>query len=307
MPHLVSCEKIWSKAQHNAFTDLIFHQNSFYCCFREGEHHAGGTNGKIRLIGSANGKKWKSVALLTKKGIDLRDPMLSTMPDGRLMLNMGGTKWEGDHQLERASYVSFSEDAVSWTPPKKLRYQGEWIWRVSWHRGKGYAASYTVDTESGCKLSLVVTTDGIKYKFLKRFDLPHHPNETTLRFLNDDTMVALARTRGPHGLIGHSKPPYQNWTWFDTHHRLGGPNFVVLDPKNMWACSRKLIPLGKKKFDESVVLAKMGLNSYEPMLKLPSGDDSSYAGMVAMDEKLYVSYYSSHEGKSRIYFACVTY
>lgn len=242
---------------------------------------------------------------ITKKGIDLRDPMLSITPEGQWMLSMGGTLWEGDQQVERASYVCFSDDGITWASPKKLPYQGEWIWRVTWHKGKGYGASYSVGKDSKHKLSLMVTTDGIHYRFLHDFDLSHSPNETTLRFLKDDTMVALVRTRGLHGMIGHSKPPYDHWTWFDTKHRLGGPNFLILDDKKMWACSRKVMPKGKKKFDTSVVLAKMNLRGYEPVLELPSGGDCSYPGMVEKGGKLYVSYYSSHEGKSCIYFACI--
>jgi hypothetical protein len=39
--------------------------------------------------------------------------------------------------------------------------------------------------------------------------------------------------------------------------------------------------------------------------KLPSGGDSSYAGLVWHDKVLWVSYYSSHEGKTSIYLARV--
>ena len=42
-----------------------------------------------------------------------------------------------------------------------------------------------------------------------------------------------------------------------------------------------------------------------PALKLPSSGDTSYAGMVWHDERLWVSYYSSHEGKTSIYVAKV--
>jgi len=31
--------KIWDKAPHNAFTDLIRYKSHFYCTFREGESH----------------------------------------------------------------------------------------------------------------------------------------------------------------------------------------------------------------------------------------------------------------------------
>ena len=40
-------------------------------------------------------------------------------------------------------------------------------------------------------------------------------------------------------------------------------------------------------------------------LDLPSGGDTSYAGLVMHQGLLWVSYYSSHEGKSSIYLARV--
>jgi hypothetical protein len=41
------------------------------------------------------------------------------------------------------------------------------------------------------------------------------------------------------------------------------------------------------------------------LLKLPSGGDTSYPGLVWYDNLLYMSYYSSHEGKTSIYLARV--
>ena len=40
-------------------------------------------------------------------------------------------------------------------------------------------------------------------------------------------------------------------------------------------------------------------------LALPSGGDTSYAGLVLHDGILWISYYSSHEGKTSIYLAKV--
>ena len=40
-------------------------------------------------------------------------------------------------------------------------------------------------------------------------------------------------------------------------------------------------------------------------LQLPSGGDTSYAGLVEHDELIWVSYYSSHEDKTAIYLAKV--
>ena len=47
------------------------------------------------------------------------------------------------------------------------------------------------------------------------------------------------------------------------------------------------------------------LKNGKQYLKLPSGGDTSYAGLVWHDGLLWVSYYSSHEGKTSIYLAKV--
>ena len=83
-PQLVSVKKIWDAGKHNAFTDLARHHNCWWVTFREAEKH-GKSNGKVRVIVSADGGNWRSAALISQLGVDLRDPKLSVMPDGRLL------------------------------------------------------------------------------------------------------------------------------------------------------------------------------------------------------------------------------
>ena len=52
-------------------------------------------------------------------------------------------------------------------------------------------------------------------------------------------------------------------------------------------------------------LAKLTLETYEPVLTFPSGGDTSYPGFVWHEGLLWMSYYSSHEGKTSIYLAKV--
>ena len=40
-------------------------------------------------------------------------------------------------------------------------------------------------------------------------------------------------------------------------------------------------------------------------LELPSGGDTSYAGLVLYNDQLWISYYSSHEARTSIYLAKV--
>jgi hypothetical protein len=100
--------------------------------------------------------------------------------------------------------------------------------------------------------------------------------------------------------IGSSQPPYCSWTWKETDERVGGPNFLVLPGGGMIAATRVW-----RRGRPSTALCAMTLSSLNPILVLPSGGDCGYPGMVLHRGILWISYYSSHEGKSRIYLARV--
>lgn len=303
---LISVKCIWEHAEHNALTDLIFYKDQFFCCFRESDQHAGGSDGSIRILASKDANKWHDVAHLIKKGTDLRDPTFSETPDGRLLLTMGGSIYDAKGTLLACSpHAAFSANGTDWNHIIDLKMPNEWIWHVAWHKGIGYGASYHIsdptDLTKPWRLKLFSTKDGLHYTLHKQFRISKNPSETTLRFMADGTMVALVRRQGK-GWIGSAKPPYKQWQWSECRYRLGGPNFLILPDGHMWAASRlhKVIE-GKRK--PHTALFEMDLKHLKPVLVFPSGGDTSYPGMVYRHHRLYVSYYSSHEGKAKIYLA----
>ncbi len=302
-PILISWQMVWDGSlnglPYNAFTDLIYFQNQFFCCFRESIHPQQGDNGKIRILASKDSFTWKSVADLSLNGYDLRDPKLSITPGGRLLLNLGATLWTNDWKTETLnSAVSFSNDGINWGPVQVLPYTGQWLWRVTWNQNIAYAMAYSFAQPSGFQMQLMSSPDGILYSTINQFTIPGNPTEATIRFLPDNTMVGLVRTSP--GVIGVSPPPYTQWTWYQTTAELGGPDFLILNNGEMWASSR-----GFKGQKEKCVLASMSQDSYQPVITLPSKGDSGYTGMVEKDGKLYVSYYTSEIGKAAIYLATV--
>ncbi len=300
-PVLVEVTKIWDRAPYNSFTDLIRFGGKWYCVFREGEKHVYGEDGKIRVIVSDDGRSWESAALLAEEGKDLRDPKLAVTPDGRLMIAFGGSVYEGETNTSRQSYVTFSEDGQSWTPLHPVLAKGEWLWDVVWHDSLAYGSAYDVFDE-GWTLKLYTSKDGLDFQPLTQLQVPDKPNETALSFLSDGKMIALARREAGNqqAWIGTSRAPYTDWSWNETKYIVGGPNFIILPNGQMWAAGRSHVGGPTK-----TVLARFGLDTYEPVLTLPSGGDTSYPGLVWHDGLLWVSYYSSHEGKASIYLAKV--
>jgi hypothetical protein len=257
---------------------------------------------------SADGGTWESAALVRESGVDLRDPKISVRPDNRLMLLMGGSTYAGvegpqDRSFVRArTRVSFSADGRAWTAPVPVSVEGEWLWRVTWHKGTGYGFGYTflVPAEDA-SLTLWRTTDGANYERVATPPVPPGcwPDETTLRFLADDTMVALVRGEQSdhHAFVGASRPPYTAWRWADTGHAAQGPDFLVLPNGAMFYAGRDY-PAGAR-----TVCGLLTATNAAPLLTLPSGGDTSYPGLAWHDGQLWMSYYASHEGKASIYFA----
>jgi hypothetical protein len=301
---LLSLNRIWDAADHNAFTDLTRFQDAWYCTFREGENHVG-TDGRVRVIRSDDGADWQSAALFEEAGVDLRDPKLSIAPGHRLMVVMGGSVYQGKDLVGRQPRVAFSGDGTEWTTPERILSNGHWLWRVTWHDGKAYGVSYLAPLAGQVgewRLELVVSHNGVDFKPLTTFDIPDRPNETTLRFLEDGTMVALVRREAgtKHAWIGTSPAPYTDWTWNETDFQVGGPNFVVLPDGQWWAGSRLYT---ETREGRRTVLCTMTKDVLAPVLELPSGGDSSYPGFVWHDGLLWMSYYASHESKTSIYLA----
>jgi hypothetical protein len=309
-PKLIACTKIWDKEPHCAMTDLLHYKGAWLCAFRESDKHVYGKDGIIRIIQSRDGKKWSSIAEFSEEGLDFRDPKLSVAPDGSLMLLIGVTIYKDKKYVSRQSRVGFSEDGISWSAFKKVVAPHEWLWRVTWHEGVAYGATYRASNlekpREEWHIKLFKSNNGIDYDQITQWEIHGYPSEATIHFLEDGTMVALVRRdkKGDnHAWIGTSKKPFVDWQWKDAHHHLGGPNFTILPDQSMWAAGR-LVEATPYGVFEKTCLAQMAIDSIKPVLILPSGgEDTSYPGLVFHEGEFWVSYYSSHEGTTAIYLA----
>ena len=306
---VLEVRKIWDEAPHNAFTDLIRWNGRFYCVFREGRGHVS-TDGRVRVLESEDTAIWESIAVISLEAYDLRDAHVSVTPDNRLMLVGGAAARKKDNQsAPTGTFVSFSGDGRKWTKPRIVTKPGRWLWRVTWHDGKAYGVSYGAG-EDGPYIDLRVSSDGINYRqHVAKLFAEGRPTEVTLRFGEDSTCYALVRrdklqNKPQTAVLGVSRPDYTEWKWHDLGEEFngfGGPNSIEI-PAGHWIAAGRMFDGG---VHTALTCLDVNTGTMSKLSRLPGGGDTSYPGLVWHDKTLYVSYYSSHEGKTSIYLAKV--
>ncbi len=308
-------KKIWDKGQHNAFTDITVFEDQLFVCFREGEHHVFGADGQVRIIASSDGETWESKALLVLEGIDLRDPKLCVMPDGRLMMSCGGSEYENKLLRGWHTRVAFSSNGSDWSPIRQVVGipRHNWFFRITWHQEVGYVVpsihmedpnTYTA-IGSYREMVLFETYDGLNYKRISRLPIPGSPCEGSVHFTKDNSIRTLVRNESGdrRARVAFSDPPYLDWSVKKLQIRFGGPNMILL-PDGYWLVGTREWNEERSDDTHRTVLFKMdNAGNMERFAELPSGGDTSYPGFAIHHNKLYVSYYSSHEERTSIYLA----
>ena len=292
---MVDVRRIWDRAPHNAFTDLVRFRDRWWCVFREGKGHVS-PDGALRVLTSTDGQDWESAARMTSKTADLRDAKACVTPAGELMLSGAGALHDPE-PIRHQSMAWFSQDGRNWPAPVKIGDPNLWLWSVTWHNDAAYGIGYSTVKETFIRLYR--STDGRKFETLvETLHDESYPNETSLVFTKDDTGYCLLR-RGGTGLLGQASPPYTEWVWKDLGMAIGGPKMIQLPDGRFLATVR----LYDRKVRTSLCWVDPEAGRLLECYALPSGGDTSYAGMALHDGLLWVSYYSSHEGKTSIYLA----
>ncbi|MDN3688769.1 hypothetical protein [Cyclobacterium jeungdonense] len=296
--------KIWDEAPHNAFPDMIRFRGMFYVSVREGNNHMPDNSGRIRIIRSKDGEEWESVGLLEKEGMDVREARLSVTPEGKIMvLTAVGIYDQGYKELY--PMVAFSdEEGVNYSslqrPELTMEPGLDWIWSLTWHKGIGYGVMYTIK-EEGWETHLLSTRDGLRFETVSQIETAGNPNESTLRFDENDQLYVLVRreTADKMGVLAKSEYPYTNWNYTKLPVRLGGPNFLFFGKNNLLIGTRDYRDTGAK-----TVLHRTDRDgNIEKTIEFPSGGDTSYPGMLYHKNNLWLVYYSSHEEKTSLYLS----
>lgn len=304
---LVSVQRIWNRAPYNAFTDLIFWHDQFFCVFREARGHLS-ADGSLRVIASPDGRHWQSTAVLKVPNVDMREAKFSVTPDDQLLLNSAIRSSKGKFQ----SVVFQSPNGKDWSTAKLILRNADWLWRVTWHKHVGYGFAYSTDPAHR-GISLQRTRNGTDYTTVgQRLFTDMYPNEHAMVFLPDDSAVCLLRRDAKKSsdktgaLIGTAAPPYTHWQWKNSGVFAGGPAMLIL-PDGTIVAGVRLIN-GKPRTALCWVDPVRG--TLTEFLAIPpygntSRSDVGYPGLVWHDSFLYVSFYAKAGNKCCIFLAKV--
>lgn len=301
-------QKVWDAAPHNAFTDLARWRGRFYCSFREGTAHSS-FDGAARLLVSEDGAAWKPLARFADPGLDLRDPKLCALPDGRLLLGVGARKQAGHDptRWETTSRVYLTEDGTNWDGPHAVGDPNVWLWRYAAAGRHVYSLGYArPGSKSGggeTFLRLYRSPDGRKWETVGQTEAGGgFVNEAAFVFEPAGRCVVLLRREGGPGRLGLADPPYTTWRWADLQERFNGPALLRLPDGRLLAGGRSKA-LGSDSAKTALGWLSTDPPALRPVVILPSQHETGYPGLVPHDGRVWASYYSSQSGKTAIYVA----
>lgn len=264
----------------------------------------------LQVIRSLDAVSWEDVAILPTPDPalpDMRDPKVLVRDTGELILLGTATNRSGDCQ--KVSYLWTSLDGVHWSYPKML--EKSWLWSLAAEGSVIYSAGYSGNVDHPHSIVTLYSDEFGEFEPVSEiYSDARYPNETSIVMSNREAIAIVRREFQPGqlsappfnngtALLGTSVFPYANWTCTDLNIYLGGPQLCLLPGGKVLVAARAVTP------EHHTCLWEVCLSdrTLKELLILPSGGDCGYPGIVWHDDKISISYYSSHEGKPSIYFA----
>lgn len=298
--------KAWGDGRHNAFTDLVSWNGSYYLCFRHGASH-GSVDGEIRVMRSADLKVWEHCGTLNTLGDD-RDPHFAVKGD-TLFVYFG--IWDLIHQEGAAtvdrgcvrSAFAATQDGETWSKPQSVYEPGFWLWRVEVFDGVFYSAAYTARRPRTVprELRLLRSEDGLNWELASTIATENVSGETAMWTQPDGSLWALTRSNETSigAIWSKSNPERTQWTNTATGVTIHSPAIA------RW--NGRLFVAGRG-FNEKDAVTRIWEIVDDTIIErftLPSGGDTSYPGLLvdpdslgSSEPGLFISWYSQHERDS---------
>jgi hypothetical protein len=298
---------------HNSNTDMIEWNGELYLAYVSSPFHFGSSQSVMHVDRSSDlGRTWSEAATFTAGGgQDIRDPKLAVIGNRLFLYALKNTSFVAEPYI---TVYSFTEDGNTWTPFETVAGLDGWLfWRPKTQDGiTFYNSAYWY--QHG-KSVLLKSTDGIQWEIVSYIHEGGRNDETEIEFLPDGRMLATARLEYDSfgdGMFGHplgatlitvSEPPYTTWTDLLQSRvtRLDGP-YLFTYHNRVYAVGRYQPDLGHSGplTDQGSVLARKRTALFEVradglayLTDLPSAGDTSYVGLVLVEDTAYASYYTS--------------
>jgi len=294
--------KIWDHAPHNAFTDITFFKGKYYVTFREGERHDS-DDGTIRILSSDDAYIFDESSFFDHPKYDLRDPKIINYNDSLLYVLYC---MADRHNNVICTVIRSSSDGIKWTNETVFTQKNSWwLWSLYNYKGRLISGGYNFFKSTFVN---IYQFDNVR---TKNFTSIRHgfygnyaPGETTFASTPEgDTVFTAIRTKYPNPTaLGYSTGDsvLSKWTWKEQDCIVtGGPRLSYIKDIGLLLVTRDI------NFRTSVFWVNTKTLETKKVFTLPSGGDNGYAGMIVNKNKLVISYYSSHEGKTSIYVATI--
>jgi len=313
--------KVFDDGMHNAVTDLVHWRGAYYLCFRRAEEHMLPPYGDVVLLRSTDLREWTQ---LPSPGTDLDDRDPKFLVDGqRLGLCFGGVGVDTDADGRRIfesmtvqTYISWTTDGQRWSIPSPIYKFGWWLWHPHRFSDGFWCAAYGrnpgQDPRAGCVVDLVHSADGADWEYVTTLQELGKGDESVLHKTGAESMLAIVRGKGDETFLMRADAPYLEWETSTVDHWMHAPATATV--------GNTLVAAGRDQRGQKDAVTRLWAiegGQTRVLCDLPSGGDTSYCGLLAIDEhSLLVSYYSQHEfmkqegfaiGKkpAAIYLACV--
>ena len=300
--------------RHNENTDMIAYNGALWLVHRTAISQTLGPNSALHVYQSTdNGGSFHETALLpAPSDRDIRDPCFYVVGNQLYLkaltrLTPPVDESNRDTGVDTVAIAMTSSDGVTWSAQQPIGPHGWSFWRIKENAGTYYTAAYQ---DGDLSVVLFSSADGLTWTAgpVVYGVSADTPLETELTFMPSGKLLALVRMDGMDSeLLGDqgrlrtkicwSDPPYSSFSCpaeFDGQ-RLDGPVSFFWHGRLFVVARKHLQGTGKKRTSLFEIVGNLdgGPLAIGEWGQLPSAGDTSYAGVVPLDDThVLLSWYS---------------
>ena len=288
--------------RHNENTDMIAWNGALWLVHRTAISQTLGPDSALHVYQSTDdGASFQETARIeAPTDRDIRDPCFYVVGDRLYLkaLTRLPVASSRDTGVDTVTVLMTSADGTTWSDMQEIGPHGWSFWRVKQHQGTYYAAAYQ---DGDLSVVLYSSVDGVAWTAgpLVYGVSADTPLETELTFMPGGKLMALVRTDGSDAdLLGDqgvletricwSDPPYASFSCTEEFagQRLDGPLTFWWKGRLFVVARKHLQPTLKKRTSLYEIRGDFdgGELSIGEWGELPSAGDTSYAGVVMLDD-----------------------